>query len=455
MKLKDEENRTANIKVSLKYVPVRMDLDPSESINNMGNLRVDVLDAADLPAADRNGKSDPYAKFELNGQEVFKTKTQKKTLNPVWNEFFEVPVPSRTAAKFTVNVYDYDFADKPDFLGAAVINLEQLDPFKAKEVRLLLDGKSGSIRLRLLFRPDYITRMRMGTGTFSGTFAVPGRIVTGVVGAPIKGVGAVGHGVGKGASFIKRGFRGKKDDEEENSLASIPSNSEIPTIVTNGPDASPKGPAPGKSLRRATGLSVDEQGSPPTAATNDSRSPRSHTRNSSVGGASLHSIAPGTPGSGTASFTVVSASGYPPSSDVYVQIRQLTPKDKVVGKTRHHESPKGTPIQYDETFKATCTPDTQFKVEVKDHHTFSSDDDLGGVMYVVDESGTGADKEIEVGSGKVVIRSSFTEAPGSAPGKDAADAKEQSPGRPGTSGSGLRRSFLSKREPRPPSSRGS
>jgi Ca2+-dependent lipid-binding protein len=192
LKLKDEENRPASVKVSLKYVPVKMQLDPSESINNMGNLRVDVLDAADLPAADRNGKSDPYAKFELNGVEVFKTKTVKKNLNPTWNEFFEVPVPSRTAAKFVCTVYDYDFADKPDLLGTTEINLEQLDPFKAKEIRLMLDGKSGSVRLRLLFRPDYITRARVGTSTFAGTFAVPGRIVTGVVGVPVKGVGFQG-----------------------------------------------------------------------------------------------------------------------------------------------------------------------------------------------------------------------------------------------------------------------
>lgn len=447
MRLKDEENRTATIKVSLKYVPVKMDLDPSESINNMGNLRVDVLDAAELPAADRNGKSDPYAKFEFNGQEVFKTKVQKKTLSPVWNEFFEIPVPSRTAAKFNVKVYDYDFADKPDFLGGAAINLEQLDPFQAKEVRLLLDGKSGSMRLRLLFRPDYVTRMRMGSSTFSGTFGVPGRIVTGVVGAPIKGVGAVGHGVGKGASFIKRGFKGRKEEGENGSITS-PTISEIPTIVTNGPDASPPGPAPGSALRRATGFAADGESSPPGPGSNGQRSKSPHNRNTSLGGASIHSLAPGSPGAGTATFTVVSATGYPPSSGVYVQIRQLTPKDKIVGKTRHHESPKGAPIQFDESFKATCTPDTQFKVEVKGHHKFSSDDDLGGVMYVVDESGTGSEKEIEVGSGRVVIKSLFAD------NGAAKEVEGVSPARPSTSGSGLRRSFLSKRDStRPPSSR--
>ena len=52
-----------------------MELDPSESMNNMGKLRVDVLDATDLPSADRNGYSDPYCLFELNGKDVFKTKT--------------------------------------------------------------------------------------------------------------------------------------------------------------------------------------------------------------------------------------------------------------------------------------------------------------------------------------------------------------------------------------------
>jgi Ca2+-dependent lipid-binding protein len=58
--LKDKHGRENKITVSLKYIPVEMRLDPSESFNNQGTLRVDVLDAADLPAADRNGYSDPY-----------------------------------------------------------------------------------------------------------------------------------------------------------------------------------------------------------------------------------------------------------------------------------------------------------------------------------------------------------------------------------------------------------
>jgi hypothetical protein len=38
------------------------------------------------------GKSDPFAAFTLNGEKVFKSETQKKTLNPEWNEEFSVEV---------------------------------------------------------------------------------------------------------------------------------------------------------------------------------------------------------------------------------------------------------------------------------------------------------------------------------------------------------------------------
>ncbi|KAJ3948212.1 Tricalbin-2 [Colletotrichum fioriniae] len=430
LKLKDKENRPSSVKVSLKYIPVKMQLDPSESINNMGTLRVDVLDAQDLPSADSNGKSDPYCKFELNGEDVYKTKVQKKTLHPAWNEFFEVPVPSRTAAKFKVTVWDYDFADKPDFLGAADINLEQLDPFRPSESRLILDGKSGTVRLRMLFRPSYVTRTRQGTSTFSGTFAAPGRIVTGIAGAPIKVGSTVGHGVGKGASFLKRGLFSRKEDDADGASSSF---NDIPTIVENG--GSPPGPTPGLGLKRATGFSTsDGSESPDTRpGTSNGSTLGGHARKQSNGAASVHSLNPGSPGSGSASFTVVSATGFPPSTDLYITINQLTPKPKSIGKTKHHKDATGF-FRFNETFKTTCTPDTQFKIEAKGEHTLRSDDDLGEALYFVDETGTGAEKEIKVGSGTVIMKSTFV-----------ASASTLDPDSPKSI---VRRSFMSKRESR-------
>ena len=409
-----------------------MQLDPSESINNMGKLRVDVLDASDLPSADRNGFSDPFCKFDLNGQSVFKTKVQKKTLQPAWNEFFEVDVPSRTAAKFTCNVMDWDFGEKADFLGATDINLNLLEPFKAKELNLALDGKSGSIRLRLLFRPDYVTRSRQGSSTFSGTFATPGKIVTGVAGAPIKGVGMAAHGVGKGASFIRHGFKSKKNDETNGSGTVTPDGIE----AANGESFS--------SLRRASGLTSNPGATvvpvapvapitPPGTAIGASP----HNRTKSFGASSMHSTAVGTPGAstGTASFSILSATGYPPSSNVMVLIKQLGPKPKVIHKTDHIKSPSGAVSFVDkkESFKCACSADTQFQIQVKGHNTFGSDDDLGEGLFFVDESGTSQEKIVKAGSGHVVLKSNYV-------------LNEQNGTTDSPKGNGFRRSLLSKKE---------
>ncbi|TKW53065.1 Tricalbin-1 [Colletotrichum tanaceti] len=305
----------------------------------------------------------------------------------------------------------------------------KLDPFRPSESRLLLDGKSGTVRLRMLFRPSYVTRTRQGTSTFSGTFAAPGRIVTGIAGAPIKVGSTVGHGVGRGASFLKRGLFSRKDDDSNDASSSF---TEIPTIVENG--NSPPAPTPGLGLKRATGFSTpDGSESPDTRPGTSNGLSSGHTRTKSNGAASIHSVTPGSPGSGTASFTVVSATGFPPSTDLYITINQLAPKPKVIGKTKHHKDATGF-FRYNESFKCTCTADTQFKIEAKGEHTLRSDDDLGEALYFVDDSGAGGEKEIRVGSGTVVMKSTFV---------PATSALE-----PDSPKSIVRRSFMGKRESR-------
>ena len=431
LKLKDDQGSTNSVKVSLKYIPVQMSLDPSESINNMGNLRVDILDASNLPSADRNGYSDPYCKFDLNGKEVFKTKVQKKTLHPAWNEFFETPIASRTAAKFVCNVYDWDFGEKADFLGAAEIPLDQLTPFKAEEIKLRLDGKSGEVRLRLLFKSSYVTRSRQGSSTFSGTFATPGKIVTGVAGAPIKGVGFAAHGVGKSASFLKHGFKSKKKEEDTNGSAD---SDDIPVANSNSFTPGLRRTSALSSIPMEPGVAAPSPNTPPGTATGASL----HSRTKSFGAASIHSTAVGgsSAAGGTANFTIVSASGYPPSSNVMVYVKQLGPKPKIIHKTDHIKSPSGM-VQFvdkKETFKCSCTADTQFQIQVKAHSTFGSDEDLGEGLFFVDESGTGQPKTVKAGSGQIVLKSSFAI---SSTENGAADSPKTS---------GFRKSLLTKRE---------
>lgn len=422
-----------------------MKLDPRESINNMGTLRVDVLDAADLPSADRNGYSDPYCKFKLDGETIHKTKVQKKTLHPAWNEFFETPIKSRIGADFKLDVFDWDFGDRADLLGGAPIPLEALEPFKSDEVTIPLDGKSGAVRLKLLFKPDYVIRARQGTSTFSGTFAAPGKIV----GAPVKGVGILGGGVVKGASFLKQGFmrvRGGSKEDAEFPEARIDSISE---------DTESSGP---KGLKRspvlADGLSPPPQ--PTSASPSPAASPAAHGRSRSTASQFGDRLAPGSASIkgdlGTATFTIVSTTGYPASANMRVVVKQATSKGmREVHKTKSVKAHgSGGVVQFDQSHEMFKIPsvsaETQFVIIAKDHSTFGSDDVFGEAMFFVDDQGssTGRERSVQVGDGFVNIKTTFipSEAgsvrPGtghSSTGPEGLDSPERKP----------RRSFLSKR----------
>lgn len=60
-------------------------------------MTVTLLRGKNLKPVDKSGTSDPYVKFTVNGEVVYKSATIKKNLNPVWkDEKFEVPIVSDT-----------------------------------------------------------------------------------------------------------------------------------------------------------------------------------------------------------------------------------------------------------------------------------------------------------------------------------------------------------------------
>jgi hypothetical protein len=187
-------------------------------------------------------------------------------------------------------------------------------------------------------------------------------------------------------------------------------------------------------LKRATGFAAepDSPNTPPGPANGASLG---HIRTKSISGASIHSTLPGGATVGTATFTVVSASGYPEGADIYVVINQTAPKHKQVVKTKHHKPSEGL-VKFDETTTFRCTPDAQFQIKAYENHHLRSDGDLGEALYFVDESGSAGGKEVKVGNGTVVLKSNFV------------PAATESLGIDGSSKSGLRRSFLGKRESR-------
>lgn len=84
--------------------------------------KVEVIEAMDVKPSDLNGLSDPYVKGQL-GPYRFRTKTQKKTLAPKWQEEFKIPVCTWDSP----NVLALEVRDKDHFyddtLGDCSINI--------------------------------------------------------------------------------------------------------------------------------------------------------------------------------------------------------------------------------------------------------------------------------------------------------------------------------------------
>ncbi|KAJ0798054.1 putative C2 domain-containing protein [Helianthus annuus] len=51
----------------------------------------EIVAASDMKCSDMNGLADPYVKGQL-GAYRFRTKTQRKTLSPKWQEEFKIPI---------------------------------------------------------------------------------------------------------------------------------------------------------------------------------------------------------------------------------------------------------------------------------------------------------------------------------------------------------------------------
>lgn len=207
----------ASILVAFRLTPVPVKLEEVEMYENMGEMTVDVIKATDLPAADSNGKSDPFVVFELQGEEVYRTKTHKRTLNPTFNESFEVELPCKQTCNFVANVFDWDFGNKDDHLGSCVIDCKLLQQQQQTNYEIPLDSKQGVLYLRITLSPKWVLRSKRA-GNSSLVEGILGQTAS-IVGMPLKGISTVGNvavdGVASVANLtnkmrkgISRGFKG-------------------------------------------------------------------------------------------------------------------------------------------------------------------------------------------------------------------------------------------------------
>ncbi|XP_019369365.1 PREDICTED: synaptotagmin-2 [Gavialis gangeticus] len=94
-------------------------------------LTVGILQAAELPALDMGGTSDPYVKVFLlpDKKKKYETKVQKKTLNPAFNETFTFKVPYQELGGKTLvmSIYDFDRFSKHDIIGEVKVPMNTVD----------------------------------------------------------------------------------------------------------------------------------------------------------------------------------------------------------------------------------------------------------------------------------------------------------------------------------------
>ncbi|TBU34912.1 tricalbin [Dichomitus squalens] len=220
----DDEDKRSVVTIEARYLPVPIKLEPRESVNNQGNVRVELLDGHGIHGVDRGGKSDPFVVFHLNGQRVYKSQTKKKTLNPEWNESFTVQVPSRTGSNFLLEVFDWNQIEQAKSLGSCEIDLASLEPFTAVERTVSLSsakhGDKGEVRLRLLFTPEIIAKARKNTSTFS----TAGRALT--------QIGHIPTGAGKGVIHGVTGVFKRRNSQSSGSSNEV---SELPAGVVSKP----------------------------------------------------------------------------------------------------------------------------------------------------------------------------------------------------------------------------
>ncbi|XP_071878084.1 multiple C2 domain and transmembrane region protein isoform X6 [Bombus fervidus] len=100
-------------------------------------LRLHIKRGANLVAMDRCGASDPYVKVKSGGRLLHKSRTVHRDLNPVWDESVTLPIEDPFQS-LTFKVFDYDWGLQDDFMGAAQLDLTQLDLGQSQDVMLEL-----------------------------------------------------------------------------------------------------------------------------------------------------------------------------------------------------------------------------------------------------------------------------------------------------------------------------
>ncbi|AET40124.1 tricalbin Ecym_5368 [Eremothecium cymbalariae DBVPG len=206
---------TGKVMVQASWFPIVATRFPqSDLITNTGDLDIEIRNAVKLIAADRNGKSDPYVKLYIDDAEnhFYKTKVQKKNLNPTWGESTTIQINNRVNNYLRIKVMDWDAGNSDDLIGLAMVALADINPDGDTVMDVPLTapdgGDGGILYLTFRFAPRY-------TVSVSKVETKVADIATKGLSAGLHaGTSAIGTGLGA-VGKLKKGILGGKNKDKD------------------------------------------------------------------------------------------------------------------------------------------------------------------------------------------------------------------------------------------------
>lgn len=121
-----------------------------KSAQNNYLYTIKVVRAENLQPLDKNGLSDPYVTFEIDKKPIIRTRTAYETLNPRWDEEFEIWLSDERTVEVLAVVNDEDMITADEECGAVWFKLspQYYDDFLTHELVLDLSPQ-GTLVLRI------------------------------------------------------------------------------------------------------------------------------------------------------------------------------------------------------------------------------------------------------------------------------------------------------------------
>lgn len=423
-----------SVTVQMEFVPLSADMPPLDTVLDVGNMRLHLLGAENLLAADKNGKSDPFCLVKLNGVEIHHTDKRRKTLNPTWDDTVEFPMLSRSRDVLVLEVFDWDLTHDPRLLGRANVDLSGIPPNEITSFTVDLDTQ-GVVNLKATFFPEFI-RPKLSKkgglpidingvvgGVGGAVVGGVGGVVGGASGAAGTGVGAVSDGLSKGTGFLKG--LGKKNSADKTADHDTSMASDQASVMSHqtGRTSSTMTPSKRGQMRPSNGHSLERARSPHPQDMGEGRESIDALPN--ITGDLLPPPQRPIPGhmrnasgaSDVASFTltvfgansipgrvnIVSAEGFKSSSLEIKATLSTLEKTKDIYKTRASKATSGV-YNWNESFVFKAGPEALLLFTVREHHSFGRNVVVGsGQILLLDYVNTDDTISVPVADGRVSV----------------------------------------------------